>query len=473
MQKLISKYGLAAHLALLAVAPLFLFPFFDEGTSATVQLWLCLAAALWLLLEPSRHTGEMLHTARQRVARAVFTDPLFGLFVVLTVVAAMRWANSGAGLGVDLDTNKYCIALPPVNWLPGGVAGQGKTWFATVVSAACIVEGCRHALGKSARLSFLFTSSLLAGLAALTALCCTRCGNESAIAAVKCGYARQSFAGTAFGLYFLASLVALSGIFEHRWNRLLLVFSFAAGSTAAGAFYFSPLPVALAFAAAAILVMIGCMAYIGLYSRAANILKFFVGILFAALIPVVFATCFVPAELTELKLAFINGAPIFPEHFLEARKELAEVAFKAWRGDLWLGDGAGYFPLRLRFAAADGEWWYEEWWRLWGGIVPVSSLDGWLQILAERGIVGLASLLLPLAFMAFTYVWRLAGSIGRHSFLPLCGLGVVSVALVLAEGFLDAAPVRPDVLLALGAIFALSASAFPQRKKSEEKSEDD
>ena len=49
----------------------------------------------------------------------------------------------------------------------------------------------------------------------------------------------------------------------------------------------------------------------------------------------------------------------------------------------------------------------------------------------------------------------------------------MAVALVLAEGFLDAAPVRPDVLMALGAIFALSASAFPQRKKKEEKSEDD
>ena len=77
MQKLISKYGLAAHLALLAVAPLFLFPFLPGESVATVELWLSGFTLVWLLMEPSRRNEEMLHDARMRVAGDIARDPLF------------------------------------------------------------------------------------------------------------------------------------------------------------------------------------------------------------------------------------------------------------------------------------------------------------------------------------------------------------------------------------------------------------
>ena len=47
MQKLISKYGLAAHLALLAVTPLFLSPFCAEATIAVAMMWMSAVGALW------------------------------------------------------------------------------------------------------------------------------------------------------------------------------------------------------------------------------------------------------------------------------------------------------------------------------------------------------------------------------------------------------------------------------------------
>ena len=69
MQKLIAKYGTAAHLALLAAAPLFLFPFLPDEAIATVLLFLSLPAAVWTLMEPSVLDGEKLHTARERAVR--------------------------------------------------------------------------------------------------------------------------------------------------------------------------------------------------------------------------------------------------------------------------------------------------------------------------------------------------------------------------------------------------------------------
>ena len=67
MHQFLAKYGLAAHLALLAVAPLFLFPFSAESSVAVTLLWLTLLAVVWCFLVPSVRGGERLYDARLRV----------------------------------------------------------------------------------------------------------------------------------------------------------------------------------------------------------------------------------------------------------------------------------------------------------------------------------------------------------------------------------------------------------------------
>ncbi len=74
VQLLIAKYGLAAHLAFLAVVPVLLFPFCNAWTVATVLLWLSLIAAIWALLEPSLRGGERMSEARRRVAKGMWRD---------------------------------------------------------------------------------------------------------------------------------------------------------------------------------------------------------------------------------------------------------------------------------------------------------------------------------------------------------------------------------------------------------------
>ena len=56
-QKLITKYGLATHLALLASLPCALQPFLQGHDLGITILWLSGIAGLWLLVEPSILTG--------------------------------------------------------------------------------------------------------------------------------------------------------------------------------------------------------------------------------------------------------------------------------------------------------------------------------------------------------------------------------------------------------------------------------
>ena len=139
MHKAISKYGLAAHLALLAVAPLFLFPFCGDAWTARVVLWLALLAAAWTALEPSRRADETLHDARFRVASSVARDPLFWLSLLLVLIVAIRWLNGGVAMEYDAEIRAWGLTEATVPFLPGGVTGSGYLPFAAAVGAAVLM----------------------------------------------------------------------------------------------------------------------------------------------------------------------------------------------------------------------------------------------------------------------------------------------------------------------------------------------
>ena len=150
VQTLIAKYGSAAHLAILAVAPLFLFPFFTASVSATVLVWLALPAWLWLVLEPSLREGEAPHDARERVVRSIVRDPLSWLMVVLILGTGFRALNAGIGLAYDAEAAKWHVSSAFLPVYPGVVGTSGYLPFAAAVALAVVLQGARHALGKSA-----------------------------------------------------------------------------------------------------------------------------------------------------------------------------------------------------------------------------------------------------------------------------------------------------------------------------------
>ena len=461
MQRFVSKYGAAAHLALLAVAPLFLFPYCSSGNIATVLIWLSPLVALWILLEPSRRSDEMLHNARIRVAKSIVTDPLFWVMLVVAVVAGLRCLNDGVALAYDAEAAKWYVKEASVKFLPGATAGSGRLPFACSIAILVLVEGCRHALGRSARASFLFSMSTLAGVAAIAAISAVALGHPGAVKATELGLADTSFAGTAFGLHFLAGLVALVGAFEQKWVKQFSLFAFALGGTSAGLYFFAPTTVSLLFLAAGVLVLLVGVGYAGFALGEGVPYKCVAVVIIAAAIPCLCAMGLSPEGMNVERLAPFGeeGGSFFKPAFFPLREILSGIAAKSWSAHPWVGTGLGSFTLDVRFAATPDDW----------AVLPVgtySPLNGWWEVLSERGILGMVSLLLPLAFIAFTFFRRLIGAFRRPLFVPACVLGPVALAAVAAEMFFDASALRADAMMAVGALFALSASSFPAPAKA-------
>ena len=455
MQKLVSKYGTAAHLAILAVAPLFLYPFCAAEWTATALIWLSPLAALWVLVEPSRRSNEMLHDARTRVISGVVRDPLFWMLAFVVVMSAVRWANGGIGLAYEAEKGVWYMRTPAAGFLPGCVDGHGRLQFATALALLVVVMGCRHALGKTARVSFLFAASSLAGLAGIVAAVAFYTGHEGVVRAAKCAMTDPSYYGVAFGMHLLGGVVALVGAFECRWNKYLILFAFAIGGTSAGLYFFSPTYVVVVFLAAALLQLVascGCEAF----KLGGSVpMKCIAAVIIASLIPVLCAMGLASDEFNAIRLApFGENGSFFDSTFREMRETLSGIAAKVCRDRPWLGSGLGSFPLDIRFNATEADW---------AVLKPsqTAPLHGWWYLVAERGIVGAISFALIAGTMLFTYVRRLVGSFGRSAFLPGCILGPVAAAALVTITFADVSFLRSEVLLAAGAFFALAASSFP------------
>ena len=134
MQKIIAKYGLAAHLAILAVAPLVLFPFCSACVVATVLLWLSLLAGIWMVLGPSVYGGERLHDARCRVASNLFFDPLTWVLLAAVLFSGFRALNTGVAFRYNAETAVWYVASATFPLFPGVVGSSGYIDFAATVA---------------------------------------------------------------------------------------------------------------------------------------------------------------------------------------------------------------------------------------------------------------------------------------------------------------------------------------------------
>ncbi len=446
---------------MLAVAPLFLYPFCSADACATALLWLSVPAALWTLLAPSRRRGEMLHDARSRVARAVVRDPVLWILVALTVLAAVRWANSGIGLAYDAEREVWRIRGQTLGFLPGSVKGAGYAPFAALVALTVLFSGCRHSLGKKARISFLFSASALAALAAVVSAAAVAFGHAHAAVQSSCPLKTASYSGSAFGLWFLGGVTALVGAFECRWNKWILPVAFSACGTLAGLYFFAPAPVVLLYFVSGFLMLAVSCGYAGVCMSGSIPFKCLAVALIALALPVLCVMGFAPEEMNASRLALFNeGGALFGESFLRTREALSRIAVKVWTERPWLGTGLGSFVFDVRFNATEADWKI---------LLPgqASALNGWWQLLAERGIIGALSFATALGGILYVFVRRLCGAIRRRFFLPLCVLGPLALSVAAVEALFDASFLRSDVMLIAGAYSALACSALPGPRKPE------
>lgn len=458
MQKAIAKYGLAAHLALLAVAPLVLFPFFSGPTTAGVLLWLSLFGVCWVFLGPSVRTGEMLHDARRRLVRAVSRDPLFWVVVVVVLVSGLRALNTGIDMVYDYERREWGMSGPAFLFFPGSLADCGFLPFAATVAAGVVVLGCRHAMGKSARMAFLLVSSLLSGVSAVVAILLAAHGDKVALAAF--GHSPERFVGpgAGFAVYLMFATVALFSAFERKWNKAMPLAMVAVAGNAAGLFAFLPPLEATVFAGAEVLVFLFVFFCAWRMLRGTGEFKLLVLFSVALALGGLLVASAVPDSAIEAKLAAVMERRFLSAEFMDMRRRLSAAAFKAWLGSPWAGVGVGAFRFSLRFHLASADW----------AVLPkhiVAVPNGWWHMLVERGIVGVVSVALPFGFLLFTYFKRMAICIKLVAMPgPAVLLAPVAMAAVAVTALFGGSPLRAEVLVALCAALAVSANSFPKRR---------
>lgn len=458
MQKLIAKYGLAAHLALLAVAPLFLFPFFDDASVSTVVLWLSLQSLIWMALAPSVLRSERLQDARRRLFSSIVHDPLCWVLVVIVAMSALRAVNTGISLAYDAEVRNWSVSSACFPILPGSVDDCGWLPFVAVLASTIILVACRHALGRAARLSFLAVSTALAGMAAVITHMAVGAGLSGALFYADVPDGLFSFLGFVYGVYLLASMVSLFAVLENGWDALLLFPVLAIGGNGAACFTFAPTYVTIAFLAVALALFAYSAFCTGKVLQMASKIKISLIGLTAIVIGALLVASVLPEKMLADKLAPYMQLSVFQESFWNVRRVTSNMALKSWMTHLWTGTGIGSFPLDFRFCATA-----EDWAVLPRGVAAVPN--GWWLLLAERGIIGFVLFLLPVGFLSVSYVRRLVENMRDWSLPhPACLLTPFLLMLVCAAGFVDCSLIRPESLMICGAILPISALSFPKKR---------
>ena len=462
MQKFIAKYGLAAHLAILAVAPLVLFPFCSERVVAEVLLWLSLLTALWMVLEPSVHGGERLHNARHRVASALLTDPVSWVLLSVVIFSGLRALNTGIAFKYNAETAVWYVSSAVIPIFPGVVGSSGDLVFAAAVAFFVLVLACRHSVGRKARMVFLLMSAALAGLAAVVSLWALHEGHAGAKSLLPSSASGScSFMGFSFGLYLIGGLVSFVSIFENKWHMAVLLVLLGVSGAGAGMFAFAPGYQILAFSVIVLVVLLYVSFYLFWTLRSSAEFKFLVVAGIALALGGLMVSFFLPADVLDGHVAALGRLSFFPERYWEIRKLLSEVALGTWTSNLWIGTGLGSFSLDFRFAAKPEDWL----------LIPrqVTALaNGWWLVLVERGIVGFVFLTLPFGFLLVSYVRRLAISFPEMCIpCPTALLLPLTLVLFVGGAFFDCSAFRADALLMMGPLAAISATAFSGRKRGE------
>lgn len=468
IQRIITKYGLATHLALLAAVPFAVHIFLGPFVAALVAACLSFFAVEWFLLEPSIHSGEDFDDARQRVLSSLVRDPLLYFFAIAILFALARALNGGLTTVYDVETQVWSVSQPAIPFLPASSGDDGFILFSAVLALAVVVLCVRHGLGHAARTSCLLTGSCVAGVAGLVAAAAACCGNAALIDLASRGFQSIVFSGDVFGLWLLASVASAGMVEDQNWSRAgrPAVFIALAGNTV-GLIFFAPPPVAVLYLVLSFVFAAFVLFFVGnRVSFPASVRVLTIGAVAVGL-AVMCLVILAPEHVRSVKTAGILPATSLPATFWDVRSALSRLSREMWVAHPWCGVGAGAFGLNVPFVAVQADW----------AILPPRPefvADGYLMLLAERGILGCGLLLAGVLLMVTSYVVRFGHGLRAlrgesESPSPAFGFPLfvwaapLMVVAVLTEAFFAASPfIAQPAMLVLALVLAVSTVSFPR-----------
>ena len=471
IRKVISKYGLAAHLGLLAAFPVVFAPYLSSTTLGQATLWMSLFALLWVCAEPSVRAGEHSSDSRCRVLMSAIKDPVLYFCLLVICFTLVRWCNSGVAMCYDSEQAKWLVKEPAATVMPASVGDAGFLPMVAAVALTVFLVGARHALGLQARVFCGLTATALVGAGGLVAATLACMGKNAQLA--KCamaGFSDVPMMGSAFGFFLLLSVVFGMDAEGRKWSAARLPFVLAVGGSSAGLVLFAP-PL---WAAVHLLIALLFLAFSAVYcarlgsmgSVARGIGIVVLGLSVPALLLMGLAT----PELQQAKVQGLDLERAFPLEYKTLYQTLSRIAKEMWMQRPWLGVGVGGYGLHAPFLAVKADW----------AVVPPHpqyALCGYWTLLAERGILGCALLILGVVLLLWSWGMRLWEAF-RHlhhnddvDIFPFACPPVVWTApfvFVLAVSELLFSPafnLMPSVV-AFVVSLALSAASFPRDPKA-------
>lgn len=405
-------------------------------------------------MEPSRVRNESMHQARARVLRQAAHDPLVWVLMASVGVAVITLSNDGIDLVYDAEKSLWCLSSASMPTLPGSVSGFGFPAFAAALAAMAVLTGCRQELGRSARFCFLLVSSALAGIGAIVWFLLAFFGVAPFNSLISMLAGGPDCLGCAFGLYFVAGLIALCVCFERHWHSALLLVVFAIAGNALGLFLFAPPVVTLAFAGAAALTV--PLVFFHLYReapRSTTPFRLLVVLAVFLVLAALAAALMLPEEVLSARIAPWTTGSFLSKDFFSMRAILSKIASKVWFAHPWSGTGLGSFALDIRFNAMEDDWIV---------LLPgqMTALNAYWQLLAERGLVGAVLMASPFLLVLLTHGRRLCEAFRLGLPHPACFAGPFALAALLTAGMFDFAALHPAVVLPAVAILSISALSF-------------
>ena len=472
--KLITKYGLATHLALLASLPCALLPFLSERSLGVTILWLSALAALWLLVEPSILAGEHLSSARARVRRGMVRDPIFWFFLVVIGFAAIRWLNGGIELCYDPEQT-WSVSPPVVDVLPASAGNSGFLPFAVAIGAGVLSLGVLHGLGLSARISFGLSTGFIFGVSGLVCATFVCLESEPLVRLALQGFisrppiAPLPFYGTSYGLALALSVVAGTQAEGRKWSAARIFFCVAVAGNLSGLLFFSPSLLSVVYLVVIGLFMVFSFVHLSRVGSVGSVAYSFTMILFGAALAVSLLLAVAPEAVSKAKIEGMSLAAAFPENYREVSAILTRIGRSMWQESPWRGAGLGAFNLQAQFLAEKSDW---------AMLSPKvsSALSGYWTVLAERGILGCIVLASMGCLFAFAWVKNLIGAViylrtrdDADSFafacMPMVWAAPILIPLFCVEALYSPVFSCSVTLFAVVAVLALSAASFPRAPK--------
>lgn len=443
MQTLISRYGLAAHLAILAVAPLFM--------TATCVLWVTALAAVWLVMEPTCRGYEASHEARRRVLSRILHDPVTWAGFLLVGMAALRALNGGIAMKYDAEETRWFMSTAMWPALPGSANGFGLMNLAVALSLLIVLQGGRHGLSDSTRIVFALFASLFAACVAFVLAVLSKGGHAETLALASCPLTQNGSLGLAFGIYAVIGIVAVAGAFEIGWHAAKPLALVSLCGTVFGAFAFSSPLTALVIASALALVFVYAFFYLVMKLKGSAGYKIPVVVGLATVAAGLLAVSVLPQETISGKTTVWQTADFLPESFRQVREALSKIALAAWRDAPWNGTGLGSFAFDVRFGADESDWLV-----LKSG--HKAALNGYHQLLAERGLIGAIAICVFIGSVLWSFGGRLVRGWPFKLVNPLAVAGIVVLLMSLVDLVWRASALMPSALMAVGVALAISAN---------------